>query len=319
MMELKYRLFDGEKIRNGALVKVENGFITEVSACDISECGDGFLIPGLMDAHTHMGTSLQVQSMLKAGITATCDVSASSGLVKAAKPFTIIPSTGMAMGMVMNPKGYVERAAESGAKYIKVLLFNSLSIGKIALRGIVKAAHERNLRVAVHATEISTYHQAVDAGADILLHIPMKEEFPIDLAKTISDKGIVVVPTLVMMETFAHSGRSGYLPEHYSNAEKAVRLLYESGVKILAGTDANPGSFAPSVEYGRTLHYELQLLQKAGLPKLDILKAATSNIANAFGLDMGCVTVGSPANLLLCNEEDLSEIKQLWIGGKPLK
>ena len=174
MLELKYPLFDGEKVWVGAAVTIENGLITAVTACDPAECGDGFLMPGLVDAHTHIWTDTQVDDLLRNGVTTACDVAASKELVESSKKLEIVSSAGMAMGMVLNSKGFVERAAANGARYIKVLLFNSLSIGKPALRGIVKAAHEKGLKVAVHATEIATVRQAVDAGADILLHVPMK-------------------------------------------------------------------------------------------------------------------------------------------------
>lgn len=93
--------------------------------------------------------------MLRSGITTVCDVSASGELIKSSKQLEIISSGGMAMGIVINSKGYVEQASASGAKYIKVLLLNAYSIGKPALCGIVKAAHKRELKVAVHATEIA--------------------------------------------------------------------------------------------------------------------------------------------------------------------
>lgn len=325
MTELKYPLFDGERLWDGATVTVEDGKILSVTACDPAECDEGLLIPGLIDAHTHIGTRAHIEAMLKAGITATCDVSASAELAEHSDKLEIIRSAGMAMGVVMNPKGYVEKAAANGARYIKVLLFNTLSIGKAALKGIVKAAHEKNLKVAVHATEISTYRQAVEAGADILLHVPMKEKFPEDLAKTIAEKGIAVAPTLVMMEAFARSGRNGYEANHYQNAENAVRLLHESGVKILAATDANPGSFVPAVGYGDTLHYEMKLLANAGLSDTEVLAAATGNVADAFGLtEIGRIVPGKLANLLLLEGRpdrcitDIRKIKKLWINGKSI-
>ena len=320
MMELKYSLFDGEKLWQRASVKVEDGIISEVTACDPKECGNGFLMPGLMDAHTHMGTLEQVKLMLAAGISATCNVSAPAELIQNAMPFTVIPSAGMAMGVVVNPVGFVEKAVANGAKYIKVLLLNTLSIGKQALRGIVKAAHEMGLKVAVHATEVATVRQAVGAGADILLHVPMKESFPEELAKSIAAQGIAVAPTLIMMDTFAHSGRNGYLPEHYSNAETSVKQLYNNGVTILAATDANPGNFAPEVCYGKSLHHELELLSRAGLPETEVWKAATSNIADVFGLNMGKIQPGMDANLLLLgHRSDYSDIHQLWIRGETIR
>lgn len=222
MTELKYPLFDGERLWDGATVTVEDGRILSVTACDPAECDKGLLIPGLIDAHTHMGTRAHIEAMLKAGITATCDVSASAELAEHSDKLEIIRSAGMAMGVVMNPKGFVEKAVQNGARYIKVLLFNTLSIGKAALKGIVKAAHERNLKVAVHATEVSTYRQATEAGADILLHVPMKEKFPEDLAKTIAEKGIAVAPTLIMMETVIAGHWGEMVPFFLSRLDQAL-------------------------------------------------------------------------------------------------
>lgn len=308
MYELKYPLFDGEKVWDGAIVTIENGIITSVRECNPAECGDGFLMPGLIDAHTHLGTAAHVEAMLKHGITATCDVSASGELVESSERLKIVSSAGMAMGVVMNPKGYVEKAVANGAGYIKVLLFHPLSIGKHALQGIVKAAHEKNLKVAVHATEIATVRQAVEANADILLHVPMKEVITDELAKGIAERAIAVAPTLVMMETFAHSGRSGYIPEDYKNAENNVNLLHRCGVQILAATDANPGNFVPGVGYGDTLHCEMELLVKAGLTPIEALTAATGKNADVFGIKAGRIVPGLPATMLLVDGRPDREI-----------
>lgn len=318
MFELRYPLFDGEKFWAGAAVTVENGVIASTESCPPEECGKGLLLPGLIDAHAHMETAGQVAALLRNGITTVCDVCASRDLIEASKQVEIVGSAGMAMGIVMNPRGYVEQAAANGARYIKVLLFHARSIGKHALCGIVKAAHCRGMKVAVHATELATVRQAVEAGADILLHVPMKEVFPAELARSIAQKGIAVAPTLVMMEAFSHSGRNGYQVTDYQNAEHAVRLLHESGVSILAATDANPGSFSPAVCYGASLHREMALLQKAGLPPVEVLAAATSRNADAFALPAGRIAPGKPATMLLTQAENLTDIKQIWIKGEPL-
>lgn len=325
MTKLQYPLFDGERVWEGAAVTIESGIVTSVQDCDPAQCGEGFLMPGLIDAHTHMETPAHVEAMLQNGITATCDVSASKALVDASRQLEIVSSAGMAMGMVMNPGGYVEKAVARGAKYIKVLLYNPCSIGKPALRGIVKAAHAKGLKVAVHATEVATVWQAVEANADILLHVPMQEVFPEKLAKAIAQTRIAVAPTLVMMQTFAHSGRGGYETTDYQNAENAVNLLHDHGVSILAATDANPGHFAPGVGYGATLHHEMQLLAKAGLTPVEVLSAATQKNAEAFGLRLGRIAPGQPAVMLLVGGRpdrtitDSSKIKQVWVRGERIR
>lgn len=205
-----------------------------------------------------------------------------------------------------------------------MLLFSPLSIGKAALSGIVKAAHDKGLKVAVHATEVATVRQAVEVGADILIHVPMKEPLPEELAETIGKKGIAVVPTLVMMETFAHSGKNGYKAEHFQNAKNAVGLLRKHGVAILCGTDANPGSFSPGVAYGSSLHRELELLVQAGLSPVEALTAATTKNAEVFDIRSGRIAAQMPANMVLVlgrpdqNITDTTRIQQLWIHGKPI-
>lgn len=317
---LNYPLFDGKKVFENASVIIENGIITAVNEAETAD-GNYFLMPGLIDAHTHMSTDEQIRIMLKNGIVATCDVSAPYSLVESSKQFAIISSAGMTMG-TLNGKGYVKKAIENGAKYIKVLLMKPNLMLKGVLKDICTTAHGNGIKVAVHATSVKAVRMAVECGADILLHVPMKEELPESLANTIAEKGITVAPTLVMMETFAHSGRNGYKSEHYENAENAVRLLHKCGVTILAATDANTGSYAPAVSYGASIHREMQLLVKAGLTPAEVLASATSKVAEVFGIDgLGVAAKGKKASLLLIEgrpDKDITnttKIKQIWIEG----
>lgn len=325
-IKLNYPVFDGVRVWENASVVIENGVITDVTTLDEGTADSGFLLmPALIDAHVHMDALAQTSALLRHGITTVCDVSASPELIAASADVTIHSSAGMAMGMVLSGRSYVDKAVRNGAKYIKVLLFNPLSIGKSALCSIVDAAHEKGLKVAVHATEIATVRQAVDAGADILLHVPMKEAFPEDLARVIAEKGIAVAPTLVMMEAFSISGRNGFKPADYANAEAAVRLLRDCGVNILAATDANPGVYAPAVPYGSSLHREMELLVQAGLAPIEALQGATLKNARAFALtDRGSIVPGQKADLILVegrpdqNITDSTKIAQIWVNGKPI-
>ena len=319
---LNYPLFDGEKIIESASVVIENGTITAINK-SVSTDSDYLLVPGLIDAHTHLGTKEQVRNMLQSGVIAACDVAASDSLIKSADPFTIISSAGMTMG-TLSGKSYVNNAIKNGAKYIKVLLMEPNLMLKGVLKDICNTAHKNGLKAAVHATSVKSVRMAVDCGADILLHVPMKETFPEELADTIAHKGIAVVPTLIMMEAFAASGRNGYRQDHYFNAEEAVKLLHKRGVTILAGTDANPGSYAPAVAYGTSVHREMELLAKAGLTPVEVLTSATGKIAEVFGItDIGIIKTGKRAVLMLVKGRpdkeitDTIDMKQVWIDGKP--
>lgn len=322
-MRLKYPFFDGEKVIEDAAVAIVDGMITQITATEEVD-KEHFLFPCLIDAHTHMGTKSQIEQMLRHGISATCDVAAYASLIQDAKPFEIISSAGMTMG-TLSGKAYVQRAIEDGAAYIKVLLMEPNLMLKSVLKEICNTAHAYGKKVAAHAVSVKTVNLSVECGVDILIHVPMKEEFPESLAQSIAGKGIVVVPTLVMMEAFAKSDRRGYKPKHYKNAENAVRLLHKHGVTILAGTDANTGSFAPEVEYGTSMHRELELLVQAGMAPAEALSSATSKIAEVFAIrGLGTIKEGKRAALVLVEGRpdrqitDIKKIKQIWIDGKTI-
>lgn len=321
--ELSYPLFDGETFHENASVSIKDGVITAVRETECANTGY-FLMPGLIDGHTHINTPCQVEAMVKNGVTAACDVAASRALIDRSERFAFISSAGMTMG-TLNGKAYVDRALANGADYIKVLLTEPSLMLKSVLADICARSHEKGVKVAVHAVSVKAVQLAVSCGADILLHVPMKETFPEELAISIAEKGIFVAPTLVMMHAFSKSGRNGYKPEHYQNAENAVRLLRRCGVRILTATDANDGSFAPPVDYGVSMHRELELLVRAGMTPCEALAGATRLVAEAFGIaSFGTVRQGQKANLLLIqgspnkNISDTAKIKQVIINGEPV-
>ena len=60
-----------------------------------------------------------------------------------------------------------------------------------------------------------------------------------------------------------------------------VRVMHETGVRLLAGTDMGSSLLAP----GFTLHEELAMLADAGVPPLDVLRAATQNPTQMLRLE----------------------------------
>lgn len=320
---LNYPLFDGKNIIENVAITIENGTIVKINKSKKTNT-NYFLMPGLIDAHTHIVTNEQINQMIKNGIVASCDVAASHSLIDNSKQFTIISSSGIGMN-VLNGKSFVKKAIKDGAKYIKVLLFEPFLMQKNILQDICNTAHKNNIKVAIHATSVKAVKLSIECGVDILIHIPIKEELSIELINLIVQKNISVAPTLVMMKTFAYSNRNGYKKEHFQNAIKNVSLLHEYGVKILAATDANDGSFAPPVSYGSSLHYEMKLLKQCGLSNIEILSSATSNIVEAFNIpNFSTIDIDKKATFLLIEGRpdkkitDINNIKQIWINGNQI-
>jgi imidazolonepropionase-like amidohydrolase len=85
----------------------------------------------------------------------------------------------------------------------------------------------------------------------------------------------------------------------------AVRAMHEHGVTIVAGTDIG----VP----GHSLHRELELYVAAGFTPLEALQAATIVPARVLGKDreLGTVTAGKRADLLVVDGDPLTEIRAL--------
>lgn len=85
-----------------------------------------------------------------------------------------------------------------------------------------------------------------------------------------------------------------------------TKLMFDAGVTILAGSDF-PN---PWVVPGISLHQELELLHKAGLKNIDVIKTATINCAKILKIDQkyGSITVGKKADLVLLNNNPLCDI-----------
>jgi len=99
-----------------------------------------------------------------------------------------------------------------------------------------------------------------------------------------------------------------------------VRRLHEAGVLITTGTDFP----LPWTTPGVSLHREMELLHKAGIPVLDVLTIATRNGAEALGIldEVGTIESGKRADLVLLNADPLEDIgntrmiEAIYLGGK---
>jgi imidazolonepropionase-like amidohydrolase len=263
-------------------------------------------------------------------------------------PIPTITSTGEAQEFVDN------RIAE-GSDYIKVIYEDGSawgvplpSITRQTLEAVVQAAHARGKLVVVHISSLEQAREAVAAGADGLAHLfedRAADEAFLDLVRA---SGAFVIPTLTLLENAMGipSGISLINDPHlaaYISPQDLARLemtfipfpgvrnfnfkyaldtvcrLAESGVAVLAGTDAgNPGT-----AHGVSLHRELELLVAAGLSPQQALTAATSAPAKVFNLsDRGRIAPGLRADLVLVNGDPTSDIKavrhieRLWQHGR---
>ncbi|WP_243770135.1 amidohydrolase family protein [Amycolatopsis acidicola] len=220
-------------------------------------------------------------------------------------------------------RAHVEARVAEGVDYIKGVAEAPGDGGPSAetLQALVAAAREHRLKTVVHAATVGAYMLAVDSGAEFVTHVPVNGPIPDETIAKMRSAGQTAIPTLTMMEgVLAHRGAPATV------AVDNVAALHRAGVEILAGTDANAQPGAPFlVPHGESLHRELELLTKAGLGAVEILRAATVLPARAFGLtDRGAVAPGLRADLVLVDGDPAADvtaaraIRQVWCAGRPV-
>ncbi len=98
----------------------------------------------------------------------------------------------------------------------------------------------------------------------------------------------------------------------FDELQPLVKLMHQSGVGLLAGTD-----FAVSIIYpGFSLHDELELLVESGLTPMESLLTATANPAHVLGQpNLGTIKTGNLADLVLLQANPLNDIRntrKIW-------
>ncbi len=139
----------------------------------------------------------------------------------------------------------------------------------------VAAAHEEGARTTAHCFGEESLHDFAAAGTDCIEHATGLVPETID---AFAARGIAIVPTLVNIATFPQIAAPA--AERYPDYQRTMLDLharryatigaaFEAGVPVYVGTDAGG-----SLPHGLVAQ-ECAELERAGLPRLDVLGAAT--------------------------------------------
>ena len=113
--------------------------------------------------------------------------------------------------------------------------------------------HAAGLRVSVHIDTAADFHNAIEAGADEIAHLPGRSE-PAQIAEAdanrAAERGVVVVTTASLV--LRRRDRPNY--EQIREAQRHnLRLLHQKGVKLAIGSDDVEQTSHGEVEYLRAL------------------------------------------------------------------
>ena len=181
----------------------------------------------------------------------------------------------------------------------------------------VAPAHEIDIGVTAHATQLAGARAGVEGGVDCIEH---GSELDADLASLIASTGTFVVPTLGVLaswETFAtttdierFTGDEGKtrLAARKEVARESVRIAHAAGVPMAAGTDFGGGSLRAN-----QMAWEVEELVAAGLEPWEALAAATWRGGELLGEpDAGLIRRDGPADFFMVHGNPLDDPSALW-------
>ena len=203
-------------------------------------------------------------------------------------------------------KEKIRELADMGVSHIKVLESGIVSFkeyGKVGpvqftlseMEQIVEVSHKLGLKVMTHASSDEAVKISTLAGVDSVEHGYFLSE---DTMELMVERGTYWIPTVVPMkkqtimpwkENFS-ANQIEVIEKTYTLHLENIKRGFNTGVNLAIGTDSG----ANAVFHGKSIFYEMQLYEIAGLSKLEILKTATIQNARLMNLDekIGSVKVG---------------------------
>lgn len=183
------------------------------------------------------------------------------------------------------------------------------------LQVIADLAHQLNSRVTIHARGDAEVNAAARAGFDWIMHGNVMTAGTVEL---LAERGIPLVPTILLLHNWAEHGNLVGAPEPISVAcgqmleqtAKSLQMAREAGVTFVVGTDTG---FAIT-PYGEWHAKELELLMDyTGMTALEAIQAGTSNAGFVLRRegDVGAIAPGMLADLLVVDGDPSRDIRIL--------
>ena len=230
----------------------------------------------------------------------------------------------------------VRRQAAIGVDYIKLYVGLKPDLVKAA----IDEAHSQRIKVIGHLYHTS-WTDAANLGIDFLTHgVPVspfllskdKQQIfkltgggPFDhslwldlvdlnsteirtMMDSLVENQIPIDPTLSIYEAiFKQDSTDPQNEQRWTKVLQLTKMMHESGVKILSGSDLPNFGLVP----GESLHHELELLVEAGISPRDVIKIATRNGAEALNLinQTGTIEPGKQADILILSANPAEDIE----------
>jgi imidazolonepropionase-like amidohydrolase len=303
----------------------------------------GFLVPGLADAHCHVGLGpggpVELDTAVEQAITARdtgtllirdCGVPVDNSplqqrddlprIIRAGRhivrPRRYLPLVGVELEHEELLPAAVAEQARRGDGWVKLVGdWIDRSEGDLrplwsdaVLAEAVRTAHDLGARVTAHVFSAAAIPGLLAAGIDCLEHgTGVTDE---SIALMAADR-VALVPTLVNIDHFpdiadkAHKypTYAAHMRAMYADVDRRIGAAIEAGVPVFAGTDAGG-----LVEHGRIVD-EILALHRVGMSRTDAIGAASWRAREWLGVQDGDGVDGAPADLVVYDEDPRSDLE----------
>jgi imidazolonepropionase-like amidohydrolase len=320
---------------------VVDGRVTYEPVASAELVSEGWIVPGLVDAHCHIGLDengavpedVQEKQALTdrdagALLLRDCGSAADTSwihdrddlprLIRAgrhlARPKRYIRNYAHEIEPDQLP-AYVAQEAKRGDGWVKLVGdWIEREAGDLtpswtreSLDAAMQVAHDHGARVTAHVFGEHALPDLIGAGIDCIEH---GTGLSTDLIDTMVENDVALVPTVRQLENFPSYAAAGeakfpdyaaHMRRLYERRRETIGAAYEAGVAIYAGTDA--GGVLPHGLIGD----EVVQLATYGLSPADALGAASWRAREWLGLD-GTLAEGTTADFVVFDRDPLQDL-----------
>ncbi|MEQ9279198.1 MAG: amidohydrolase family protein [Balneola sp.] len=293
------------------------------------------IIPPLVNAHVHVWSPAALKESLQAGIFANLDMHTtdeSANLLRAyndslgySKYFssnaaaTVPNGHGTQFGIPVptindevSPEQFVQDRLDANADYIKVIREPIMStLSKQQSLKVIQAAHKSNVLAVGHSHILDESITLAEQGIDGLVHIWIDKKADKETLSAMKDGKMFMAPTILVTDALLKLRKNAGRSESDLSTEEVlqeIKKAHDAGIPILAATDSPNMQF----NFSDQLFDEMDLIKKAGLSNIEVLKSTTTNTYTAFSLDgFTELKKGSLPNFVLVEGNPVTELNDI--------
>ncbi|MCD4524774.1 amidohydrolase family protein [Nocardioides sp. cx-173] len=325
-------------------VYVVDGRVTYEATSGADLVAEGWIVPGLVDAHCHLGlddhgavdeATIEEQAVADrdagALLIRDCGSAADTAWIHEREDLPRLIRAGRHIGRTkryirnyaheVEPEdltAYVVQEAQRGDGWVKLVGdWISREEGDLApsfpaeaFAAAIAAAHEHGAKVTAHCFGEGVLPGLIEAGIDCIEH---GTGLTTDLVEAMAGRRIALVPTVMQLDKFPSYAEAGAekfpayaatMTDLYTRRRDTIMAAYEAGVALYAGSDGG------GVSRHGNLAGEVVAMGELGLPADYALGAASWRGREWLGFD--CLEEGSSADFVVYDRDPLADLTALF-------